>query len=354
MSATIISKEEFPKTSEVEIKASLPAETLTSFRAKALQKLQEKVSIDGFRKGHVPEAILERHVGAGVVLEEAADLALKSEVPMILAQEKVLGIATPRISVTKLALGNPLEFTVRIEVYPTITLPDYKKIAAKLNAKKETAQVTDKDVDDVLLRLKRERAKIERIEKGEEAEDAAKTANDLPESELPELDDVFVKGLGYEGISDFTVKLRANIQKDKEAQVREKHRLQIIEAVGAETKAAIPHTLIDHEVHKMEAQFESDLQQAGMSLDQYLAHIKKTHDDLHKEWHEPAEKRAKMELTLAEIAHKESIKADQEEVQKYVAHTLKTHKDAPEERVREYYDHMLRNEAVLRFLEEQK
>lgn len=354
MSATISSKQAFPETSEVEIKASLSPETLVSFRAKAIKKLQEKVSIDGFRKGHVPEDLVERHVGADTLLEEATDLALKSEVPLILAQENVLGIATPRITVTKLALGNPLEFTVRIEVYPTVTLPDYKKIAAQLNKKRELVHVADAEVAEVLVRLRRERAKIDRIEKGDSAEDAAKNSVELPEKDLPELDDAFVKGLGYETLADFTEKLKENIQKDKEAQAHEKHRLLIIETVSAETKTAIPHTLIEHEVHKMEAQFESDLKQAGMSFDQYLTHIKKTHEDLHKEWHEPAEKRAKVELILAEIAQKENLKASEDEVRKHVAHTLKTHKDAPEERVYQYYNHVLRNDAVLQFLEEQK
>jgi len=353
-SCTNITKKHDEEHSVMEIRAAIPAEKLDSYRGKALERLKREASMDGFRKGRVPEEILIKNLGEGRILQEAADIAVSEELPLLLAAEEVPGIAAPKVAVTKLAPGNPLEFVATIEVLPKIELPDYKKIAAKTNSGKETVVVEEKEIQDILLHLRRERAKIELMEKGEKAEEAAEKVKTFEEKDLPPVDDEFVKGLGYESAEQFTIKLRENVKSDKEARAKDAHRVALIDAIVDTVKVGIPHSLVDHEVHKMEAQFSEDLARANMTMDDYLKSIGKTHEDIHKEWHEPAEKRAKVQLILGDIAVKEDIKADAEEVQKYVEHTIKHHKDISEERARAYYEHMLRNEEVIRWLEEQK
>ena len=338
----------------LEIKAELPWNEVEKYRAKALRHLQKEASMDGFRKGHVPEAIILKNLGEGTILQETADVAIQEELPLLLAAERVPGISTPKVSVTKLAPGNPLGFTVTVEVLPKIELPDYKALAAKENGKRTTVEVTEKEVQDVLLYLRKERAKIEFIEKGEKPEDAAEKIKELEEKDLPPIDDEFVKGLGYESAEKFTEKLKGNIQTDKEAQEKDKVRISIIDSILAKTTLGVPHSLIHHEIDKMEAQFADDLARAGTNLADYLKNINKTHEELHTEWHEPAEKRAKVQLILGDIAMKEGVKANPEEVTAHITHTMKHHKDAQEHNVRAYFEHMLRNEAVLKWLEEQK
>lgn len=351
---TSITKTEDTAHATLEIKAELPWSEVEKYRAKALRRLQRDAEMDGFRKGHVPENIIVKNLGEGTILQETADVAIQEELPLLLAAERVPGISTPRVSVTKLAPGNPLGFTVSIEVLPKIELPDYKKLAAAENAKRTIVEVTEKEVQDVLLYLRKERAKIEFIEKGEKPEDAAEKIKDLEEKDLPPIDDEFVKGLGYDNAEKFTEKLKSNIQTDKEAQEKDKVRISIIDSILAKTTLGVPHSLIHHEIDKMQAQFADDLARAGTNLDDYLANIKKTREELHQEWHEPAEKRAKVQLILSDIAIKEGIKASPDEVAAHVSHTMKHHKDAQEYNVRAYFEHMLRNEAVLKWLEEQK
>lgn len=351
---TNVEKKDLPKTSSVEVRAELAWETLSGYRTKAIAKVGAEISLDGFRKGHVPEALLVRHIGEGAILQEAADIAIGEELPLLLASLEIPAIAPPQVSVTKLAPGNPLGFTATIEVLPKVELPDYVKTAKKLGAGRREVSVDEKEVADVVSKLRRERARIASLEKGTEPAKAADEANALDEKDLPELDDAFVKGFGYENLPQFMEKLRENILRDKTEDAREKHRIAVIEAIAEKVAIAIPHSLIDHEVHKMEAQFAEDLARAGTTLDAYLAHVKKSHHDLHHEWHAPAEKRAKIQLILGEIAVKEGVSPDAEEVKKHVEHTRTHHKDIPEERVRAYYEHLLRNEAVLKWLEELK
>lgn len=349
-----ITKTEDKKASTIEIKAEIPSEQILQYRTKALARIKKDASLDGFRKGHVPEDILVKHVGEGALLQEAADIAISEELPLLLATESVPAIAAPHVTVTKLAPGNPLGFTAVMEILPTVDLPDVAAIAKKINAGKKEVTVEQKEIDDVLLHLRKERAKIEMVEKGEKAEDAAEKIKRFEEKDLPEIDDEFVKGLGYENAALFKEKLHENMRSDKTAQEKDKHRVALLDAITEKVSIAIPHSLIDSEIHKMEAQFNEDLVRAGTNFEDYLKQIGKTHDDIHTEWHEPAEKRAKVQLILSEIAIKNDIHPDKDEVQKHVEHTTKTHKDVPEDRARAYFEHMLRNEAVMHWLEGQK
>ena len=86
---------------------------------------------------------------------------------------------------------------------------------------------------------------------------------------------------------------------------------------------------------------------------EYLKEIKKTEKDLRDEWKVDAEKRAKMNLILPKIALEEKIEADPEKVEHEAQHLAEHHKvDAT--RAKQYVEYVLRNEAVLKFLEEVK
>jgi len=59
--------------SEVEIEGEIPADIFDPYHKRAVQKFQKEIVVDGFRKGNVPENILLEKVGAGAVLEAAAE-----------------------------------------------------------------------------------------------------------------------------------------------------------------------------------------------------------------------------------------------------------------------------------------
>jgi FKBP-type peptidyl-prolyl cis-trans isomerase (trigger factor) len=101
----------------------------------------------------------------------------------------------------------------------------------------------------------------------------------------------------------------------------------------------------------MFGQMEEDLTRANLKLDDYLAHIKKTKADLRAEWQPAAEKRAKLQLILNEIAKKENITPDVTELKEQVAGLMERYKDADERRVALYVASVLTNEAVMKHLE---
>ena len=65
-----------------------------------------------------------------------------------------------------------------------------------------------------------------------------------------------------------------------------------------DSKIDMPKALIENELDKMEGQFKGDIANMGLQPEDYLKHIKKTWEDLRKEWKPDAEKRSKTQLIL--------------------------------------------------------
>ena len=181
------------------------------------------------------------------------------------------------------------------------------------------------------------------------------THNEGEELPLPEINDEFVKKLGdFKDVADFKAKLKINIAKEKEAHAKDKKRSGILEKIATETKIEMPKMIIESELDEMEGQFKGDIAQMGLQPDEYLKHIKKTWEELRKEWHPDAEKRAKIQLILQKISLEEKIEPNKEEVEKQIKHLKEQYKDADPERIKAYVEMVLVNDAVIKFLEDIK
>jgi FKBP-type peptidyl-prolyl cis-trans isomerase (trigger factor) len=336
---------------EVEIRAEIPAEAMAHYREEALKEIQKTATLDGFRPGKAPvERIVAVH-GEGAIMRHAAEHAIEHELPELFAAEKLLIIDAPKVTTESPEAGKPLPFTARASLAPKVELPDYKRIAAARNAKKEDAVVSDEEHAQALTHLRRERARIDKIEAGADAQKAAEESRAAEEKDLPALDDEFVQSLGYESTEKFADALRTNIKNEKEIQLREKRRAGILDDLVAKATVKYPTILRTYELDDMEARMKSDLEQMGTTFDAYLVQAKKTREDLHKEWNDAADKRTKVRLILSEIARTESIEPDQTALEKEVTHAREHYKDADPNILRTHIAHAMRNEAVLNFLE---
>lgn len=342
--------------SRVEIKASVDAKKFDSYKAKALENISQVAKVDGFRPGHVPTNILEKKVGDAGILDEMAQLAIMEAYPTILLDNKIDAIGRPEIAITKVAMGNDLEFTITTAVIPTVELADYKKVAKGVNKEEATVVVEDSEIDSALLELRQMRAHQKMHEEGHEHHDHDHTK--IEEKDLPELTDDFVKSMGkFEGIEDFKTKLRENLLKEKNDREIEKKRIAIVDGIIDGSTIDLPDMLVDFELDKMMQQFTYDISMMGMTMEDYMKRIEKSETDLKKDWLESATKRAKMQLILDEIASKEKIAPTDEEIQTEVAKILEMYKnqgDVSEERARAYVVQILTNAKVFDYLEKLK
>ncbi len=359
----------------VVITGELPFSELEKHREAAVSAISKNVDIDGFRKGHVPEMMLIRKVGEMAILTEMAERALSHSYPEIVTHHSLDIIGYPQIGITKLAKDNPLGFTISVAVVPETTLPDYQMIAKETNAEKESKDVTDEEVTNQITEILRQKAAYERLQ--ENAKQNGETPvehvhsedcdhdhehthdepiEDIKDLPLPELTDAFVATLGTPGqfstVEEFKNKIKEHITLEKARDVDSRHRAKITDSIVEKTVVELPQVMLDAEINQMLAQMEEDLKRAQLSMDDYLGHIKKTKEELTKEWLPSAEKRAKLQLVLNEIAKKEQITPDASMVDHEVSHLLEQYKDADEKRVRVYVTSVLTNEAVLKKLEE--
>lgn len=360
--------------SEVTITGEIPFETLKEQRSKAITALGSNIEVAGFRKGHVPENIVVEKIGEINILTEMAERALAHTYPKIIEAHEIAPIGHPKIEITKIAPDNPLGFKATVAVMPEITLPEYKEIAATANKDKAEAEVTPEEIEKQIEDIMRQKIAYERMQSKAEqtsTEEDGNESNDpvtelpTPESEkaketednLPELTDEYVQSLGqpdqFSTVADFKEKIKEHLSIQKKQEVEANHRAKITDAIIAKSEFTVPEILIESELTQMFAQMNEDIQRANLKMEDYLTHIKKTKEELQKEWRPAAEKRAKLQLVLNEIAEKENITPDEEAVQKQVAQLKEQYKDADEARVKVYVASVLQNEAVMKMLEAQ-
>jgi trigger factor len=353
--------------SQVKISGELPQVELESERTAAIVALGKDVQIDGFRKGNVPQAVLEKHLGEMTILGEMAERAISHAYPHILSEHKIDAIGQPQIEITKIAKDNPLGFTVTVAVMPELTLPDYETIAKKINTDRPTDDVTDAEVDAKVQDILRQKKAYEKMQ-AKAADKPADGATDLPtpdsvaekaeDEKEQELTDEIAKTLGqpgqFESVTDLKTKLKEHLEIEKKQENAAKHRATITDAIIDKTEVILPKVLIDSEISQMFAQMEDDLKRSELKIEDYLTHIKKTKEELIAEWKPAAEKRATLQLVLNEIARKEELSPDIEKVNEQTKELMERFKDADEQRVRLYVASVILNEDVMKKLEEVK
>lgn len=335
---------------EVEIKGEITAESFMNEKDHVLMELGEDMEIQGFRKGKAPKDVIEKNIPKMLLLEEMAQHAIMHIYPEIITENKIDAIGEPGVQITKIAENSPLGFVIKTAIMPVVNLPEYKKIA-KSESKEIKVEVTEEEFQNTIKELRKMRAPHIHAE-GEEHKEGE--VHEVKEEDLPVFDDAFVQGLGpFKDVADFNVKMRENMQKEKEHREREKNRLSIMEKILEGTKTEIPKILIDAELDKMLYRMKSDISGMGLAYEDYLKHLGKSEEGIRSEFVKDAEKRVKMELILHEIATKEKLVPSDEDVKKEVEKIMSEYKDADKNRATEYVTMILTNEMVFKFLEDQ-
>jgi trigger factor len=143
--------------SQIEFEVSLTIDEFKPYMEKGTKKLAQQVKIEGFRPGKVPYDILKQKVGEMAILEEAANIAIRSTIDEVLDKhlenEQLAG--QPQVEIIKLAPNNDFVYKVKMPVLPKVKLGQYKD----LNIKNEKVEIDEKELDKTLEQLKEMKAK---------------------------------------------------------------------------------------------------------------------------------------------------------------------------------------------------
>lgn len=328
--------------STVEIKGEISWNHVATFEDKAFEKLAAQIQLDGFRKGNVPKEVAKKHIPDELLLADMAELAINSVYPDVLTDNTIDAIGRPEVALTKLARDNALGFTITTAVVPEIKLPDYKKIGAK-TALDAAKQVTEEEVDKVIQDLRQIRAY---------GHVHAENDEHVHEEPLPEVDDAFAQSFGdFKTVADMREKVKENLVKEAVQATVDKRRITIMEDIIKETSFDVPAIILDSEQQKMLATIEADVARSGASLEDYLTHVKKTKEEIMKDFAPEAEKRARFQLVLNAIARDAKLFPSEEEVEAEAQKYMAMYPTADLNRTKAYVDMILTNEKVLSMLE---
>ena len=239
------------------------------------KRIAQEAKVPGFRPGHAPRDILEKHYSS-----HAHEQVLKELVPDVyneaIGKEGLDVIELPQISEVKLERSR-LAFKATVEVSPQIPLKDYKK--QKVNYKSITAT----------------------------ADEIKRFIDSLKESrKIDSIDDNFAKGLGYPNLSGLEKALERQVLIQKDNQQRQRIENEIVDNLIKDLDFKIPQTLIKRQLEDLVKQTKVDLVLKGLPREKIAEQEQKLYDELKPE----AEKQVKVYLVLAEIAKKENIPLD--------------------------------------------
>jgi trigger factor len=366
----------------VRLTVEVPFEELKPSLDAAYKKINQQVTVPGFRKGKIPARIIDQRFGRGAVLEEAVNDALPKFYTDAVNEGELNPLGQPEVDITELKDNELLAFTAEFDVRPVIEIPDYSGIEVTVDA----VEVTDEDVDESVEQLRERFASTTPVERpaaegdvvtvnleakvdGEVLEDGV--AQDLDytigSGELIDGIDEAVTGLEAGGSVTFTSELKGGSAAGREAEVtvqvtavqaRElpaiddefaqlasqfdtleelrtdsRRRLEqmkkydqatqaqekVLEALLELVEIPMPEKLLEDEIQTRKHNLEHhQLSQMGLDLERYLKIRDTSAGEFEAELREQAEKGIKTQFVLDELVAKEQLSVGQEELTEHL------------------------------------
>ena len=147
----------------VQVDVVVDKENWKQAQEKAFKKLASNLTVDGFRKGKVPEAIARKHIDQMKLINEAINVVLPVAYQEVLTEEKIEPFSQPSVDITKVTLDE-LELKFVITTAPEVKLGKYKG----LELGKKEAKVTAKEVNEAIDNLRTQNASLV-LKEGESA-----------------------------------------------------------------------------------------------------------------------------------------------------------------------------------------
>ncbi|MEW6100937.1 MAG: trigger factor [Candidatus Omnitrophota bacterium] len=258
-----------------EISIEVGQDTVKNKFSDVFKKISQEAKVPGFRVGHVPQEILEKHYSTF-----AHEQVLKELVPDVYRQaiekEGLDAVELPRIFDVRLDRQG-LSFKAAFEVVPQIDLKNYKGLAVHYKSVRVEPDEVKRSIDS-----------LKEMRKAQS------------------LDDNFAKGLGYPSLAELQNALEKQIFLQKENIQRQNVENEVIESLLKDADVKAPDSLVKRQLEDLVRQAKVDLALKGLPREK----IDEQENTLRQEFKAQAEKQVKVYLALSEIARKENIAID--------------------------------------------
>lgn len=147
-------------TLERRMRVELPAERIEEEVATRLKSVRRTAKIKGFRPGKVPANVVKQRYGKQIRQEVLSELMQKSYSDAV-KQENLNPVGGPQIETDVDAAGKNFSYFANFEVMPEFVLKDIDKILI------ETPDISigDKDLDDMILKLRKQKATWKEVDR---------------------------------------------------------------------------------------------------------------------------------------------------------------------------------------------
>ena len=371
---------------------------------KAYREIAKSVNIPGFRKGKVPPLVIDQRFGRFTIIQEAFNDALPKFYSDAIDENSLNPLAQPEVEVTKLEDGELIEFTAEVDVRPDFELPDFSTLAATVDAievtdeqidaqlnglrqrfgSKSTVERPAADGDLVTIDLAASKdgeplddATAEGMEyeigstgmldgldeavtglsagesadfvstlvggpqKGEQA-DIHVTVTQVQEQELPELDDEFAQMASeFDTLDELRASIVERLTNAGRLDQAAKARDAVLEGLIEQLDVALPENVVATEVEARKSSIQSQLDGAGIDLDDYLAETGEA-EDADTFWSDVEKRSAdamKAQLVLDKTAEEVGVTVEQNDLTQHIFRKAQEEGTAPQQILAHIQEH---------------
>ena len=151
----------------VRLSIDVDFQELEPFVTTAYKTLAERINIPGFRKGKVPNMMIDQRVGREAVVEEAVNASLNTFLSNAFRENKIAVIGRPTVDKLEYGDKKPLSFTAEVDVRPELKLPNFSEMTIEV----EDVVVSDAEVNEQVDALRARFGTLHTVEKAVETGD---------------------------------------------------------------------------------------------------------------------------------------------------------------------------------------
>ena len=151
----------------VRLDVDVPYAELGKYIDAAYKKVAASVNIPGFRKGKVPNAMIDQRVGRGTVLDEAITEAIQEFYVVAARENNLPAVGRPTVDVKEYVDKENLSFSIEVNVRPDVTLPDFSKITITV----DDVEVSDSEIDEQVDELRARFGTLHTVERAAQSGD---------------------------------------------------------------------------------------------------------------------------------------------------------------------------------------
>ena len=134
------------------ISFEIPADRVTSEIDKVYEQIRKNATIKGFRKGKVPQSVIEKNFSGKMAGEVLQNLVSETYLKAI-TDNKIVPVAPPKIESDIVKKGQPLNYSAVVEIFPEIDVKDYIGLETKKKPYVPNEEVVESRLKDMQTRM---------------------------------------------------------------------------------------------------------------------------------------------------------------------------------------------------------